>query len=287
MIPQYQHSVEASFIFWAENLLLASGQAYKNYSSPLYYSYDERLPANGLVSYASPFKQWVYDTSVPGATIAQYTGVSGSLTITGFLQDAHVDYQNGRLLLPNSVGTGASIGISYALKEFNFYLANETEENLVVDNKYYLNSRFGRTPTSGIRPYDIVTPAIFVNTLNAHNEPRALGGLRDTKVVMSMIVMAENQYQLNGVLSLYDDQKDKCIVQLSINDDPLDQWGDVKTGLYPSGYSYINLRNSRANSSNLLYINSVRSSKLSDALQVNPRLFVGIVDFELSSFRQL
>lgn len=285
MIPQFSNTSNISFLLWSENKLLTKGLAYNNYTSKLYYSRDQNASGNGLVAYASPFKQWVYDKSISGAQICE--SISGSISLSNGISGMRIDYENGRILLPISFGTGLNISGSYAFKDLNFYLANETEESLITSNKYYLNSRFKRPPTSGITPYVMATPAIFFNSLNSRQEDFALGGLYNSVDNVSLVVMAENVSILDSVFSIFRDTKNQCFVQLAYQNYPLDEFGNVKTGVYPTGYSYRDLSASLNFPGNLYYINSVRNSKLSDRVKASEGLFVGLIDIEISKVRQI
>ncbi len=68
-----------SYYQFLDNLILQNGQAYFNNSGQFYYQPDSRLPS-GYVAYASPFRSFVWDSGVSGATIIQ--------SVNGFFFDA-------------------------------------------------------------------------------------------------------------------------------------------------------------------------------------------------------
>lgn len=282
MKKQIINDCKASFSFWIENSILDEGQAYTNYTSKLFYNKDNRL-GTGYVSYSSPFKQWVYDQGVSGAFIC--SGISGSLNLGNGQSGLMVDYENGRIILPASFGTGLNITGSYAFKDFNVYLSNETEEKLLTNAKFYLNSRYDRSPTGAITPYEIVTPAIFINALSKEDSAFALGGEKQTKISMSTIIFSETMDNLDAVISFLTDKSEKSFAQINQSIDPLNPYGGVKTGLYPSGYNYKAIRSNAFTPGNLFYVESARGSKMSDSFKSNDRNFVGIVDFEITRER--
>jgi hypothetical protein len=281
MKNQFLSDVKASFFFWAENSLLNEASAYINYSSKLFYNKDSTF--YGYQSYSSPFKQWVYDKSVSGANIC--SGVYSSNIFLNKQSGIKIDYDNGRILVPSGYGTGLNLSGSYSFKEYNFYLSNETEEALLTTSKFYLNSRFNQQPTGAIDPYSFVTPAIFINSVSNENIPYALGGQKQTKISLSMIVFGETMDGIDEVISFYVDKKNKWIPFISKNLDPVNPFGDIKTGMYPSGYSYKEMTATAQNNKDFLYIESVRGSKLSDSFDTNEDNFVGIIDFQLSKER--
>jgi hypothetical protein len=281
MKNQFLSDAKASFLFWAENSLLNEASAYINYSSKLFYNKDLRF--NGYESYSSPFKQWVYDKSVSGANVC--SGVYFSNNFLNKQSGIKIDYDNGRVLIPSNYGTGLNLTGNYSFKEYNFYLSNETEEAILTTSKFYLNSRYDLNPTGAIEPYSFVTPAIFINALSNENSPYALGGQKQTKVSISMIVFSETMDGVDEVISFFVDKKNKWIPFVSKNLDPINPFGDVKTGMYPNGYNYKEMTLSAENLKDFLYIESVRGSKLSDSFKTNESNFVGIIDFQLTKER--
>jgi hypothetical protein len=279
---QIINDCKASFLFWVENSILDEGRAYTNYTSRLFYNKDNRLGAN-YVSYSSPFKQWVYDKGVSGAFVC--SGISGSLNLSNGQSGLMIDYENGRVILPASFGTGLNISGSYAFKDFNVYISNETEEKLLTSSKFYLNSRYDRNATGAIAPYDIVTPAIFFNALSKEDSPFALGGEKQTKISMSTVIFSETMDNLDAAISFLTDKSEKSFPQVNQSIDPLNPFGGIKTGVYPNGYNYKDIKNQNFTPGNLFYVESARGSKLSDNFKTNDKNFVGIVDFEITRER--
>lgn len=274
MKQQFDNNLGMSFYLWAENYLLDKGESYITKTSKLYYTPDRARP--GYVAYSAPYKQWVYDSGVSGAHVCE--AISGSFgTLTRGQSGLTFDYENGRILLSGSMGGSLNISGTYSIKEINFYTANETDDSLIVYGKYFENPRFVKSPTSGIQPYDLVVPAIFINSINSHNENFALGGMDNTKINMSVIVMAENLYQLNATLSLFRDAKNRVFPLIPIELDPLNEFGDLK-----SGYNYKSIMQQYGTPGNLCFIDSVQTSKLSDSAKVNAKLFVGFADVDVS-----
>ena len=91
----------------------------------------------------------------------------------------------------DSAADNLNLSGSYAVKDFNIYNTNETEESLVIENKFQNNTRFA-FPESGIAPYDFVTPAVFINNEYMENQPFAFGGEDKTIVSFKTVVFAEN-----------------------------------------------------------------------------------------------
>jgi hypothetical protein len=278
MIAQFSNLSSLSMYQFIQNEILTKGQAYITNTSQLYYDNDTRMPS-GYVSYASPFKQWVYDSGIAPVP----SGVSGSFgVINRGTSGLKFDFDNGRVLM-SGVGSDMTISGTYTFKELNFYLANSSEESVIVNEKYYLNARFSGTPTGPIPPYKITTPAIFVNQLNGNNKPFALGGIDESVVNFSLVVMAETMPQLDAVLSICRDTQYKYVPKLDPSDYPINEWGDLKNG---TGFAYANLMSTKGGAGNLYRIDRVMTTKLNtNRVDINETLFVGMVDLDLTFIR--
>lgn len=278
MKPQFQHEVTTSFMLWADNFLLRKGEAYTNYVSTLYPNTSDDRLSPGLVSYSSPHKQWVFDSSIEGANIPDGIYDNGTF-IPRDTEGLKLDFDNGRAILNDSFGS-AKDGVSgaYAVKDFNFYITNQTEEQLIIDSKFDVNDRF-KQDLGGIAPYKQVIPAIFVNSETSENEPYAFGGEDKTSTNIRCVVFAENTYQLDGALSIFNDAKNEVYTKLSFEDYPLNEFGDV------TGFNYKEL--SSKTKQQYFHIEEARVSKLSDRINKNidPTLFVGFIDFEVTNLR--
>ena len=279
MKPQYQHHLMTSFMLWFDHTLLQKGQAYSNKTGQLYHIEDSRLP-DSYKRFSSPYKQWVTDSSIVGDTNPKIpTGFMESGRDDGFV----FDFENGGIIYTgsNGPGTDAVITGEFAVKDFNIYLTNQTEEDIILDSKFSTNSRYNQTE-SGIQPYDQVVPAIFINTEFMRNQGMALGGEDKTTNTIKAVVLAEDSYQLDGVLSIFADTRHVNIQKIPFSGHPGTEYGDLKGG----SYNYLNL-SSTYESSNPYYIDDVSVSKLSDRAQqaVPGDLNVGFIDFEVATSR--
>ncbi len=278
MKAQYQHELMTSFLLWFDNQLLQKGEAYSNQTGVLCYSEDSRLPTS-FKSYSSSYKQWVTDSSVTGdinpIIPTSFNGFDRS-------DDLVFDFENGRVVetggnfQPDQVLTG-----TFAVKDFNVYFTNETEEDLVLENAFELNSRYGES-LSGIAPYDQVVPAVFLNCEYMRNQGFAFGGEDKTTNTVKGVVFAENSYQLDGVLSIFADSARKVIAKIPFSEYPSTEYGDLKGG----SYSYTDLSNTYLDT-NPYYIEDVTVSKFSEkTTSKTPKgLKIGFIDFEVCTSR--
>jgi len=303
MKPQFQHTLVTSFFLWFDNYIQYNGEAYKNKTGIFYSVTDDRLDSSYNI-YASPYKQFIFDSGLHTGVVDSQ-GTEGAIVIdriSGTRDDGSafeisrgtsglkIDYENGRVFFTgdnngNLPGNTQSLSGQFGVKDFNLYVTNQTEEDLVVE-KFKTNNRFGNLETSGVAPYDQVLPAVFITSESINNQPFAFGGLDVTQTNVKAIVMTTDLYCLDCVLSLAADAKKQSFVEVDFNDFPITEFGDIKTATYPTGYSYNQVETD--NTKELFHIEEVFVSKLSDRVKkkVNPDIFVGFIDFEIHKYRR-
>jgi hypothetical protein len=272
MKEQFVHTLTNSFMLWFDHFLLEKGEAFSNQTGIFYHSPDNFLD-DAYVPFSSPYKQFVADSSILGAILP--TGIAG---------DSHyIDYDNGRIVetgsnyTSNSVITGA-----FAVKDFNIYFTNETEDDLVVENKYELNSRIPTYDESGIAPYDQVVPAVFLSTATMKNEGLAFGGEESTTVRANAVVLSDDPYKLDGILSIFGDSHNEVFYPIPMSGHPMNEYGDLKN----NSYSYTTLSNTYSSNKPFL-VDNVTTSKLTDKARKSLAndLYVGFIDFDLKVHR--
>ena len=205
-----------------------------------------------------------------------------------FINTALLDFENGRIIETGLADypTGVTPTGTFAVKDFNVYLTNETEEDLILESKFKTNSRYGTDLNSGVKPYDQMTPAIFINNEVVTNAPFAFGGEDETRISIKAVVMAEDAYGLDGVLSIFADSARESITVIPFTGHPGTEYGDVDS-LMKSGYSYTDLTNTFDGAETKFYVNDVTVSKLSDKAkkQAIGDLKVGFIDFDVHQHR--
>lgn len=281
MKPVYQHELLTSFYLWFDSFLLRRGEAYDTFTTNFYYYSDERIQNKEV--FGSPYKQFVYDKSVSGASVMETISGNGTAYSRGD-NGLIFDYDNGRILMEDGFATGTNFSGSYSVKNFNTYISNQNEEQLILEGKYQTNSRYTRNLTY-ITPYDQVTPAAFLSLDRSNNQPFAYGGEDNTITNAKAVVFADNLYQLDGILSIFADSTQTIFPNIPFTGTPLNEYGDVKTVEYPDGYNYTGLCEQFKD--DVFMINDVTVSKFSDRASrvLEPSLYVGFIDFEIYKYR--
>ena len=277
MKPQYQHNVTTSFALWLDHYLLDKGEAYTNKTGRFYYYQDARLPSN-FKAFGTSYRQWVYDSSISGANVP--SGVFINSTFVPRSSSLKIDYLNGRVLATGTgVLTGASVTGSFAVKDFNIYLSNENEEDLIIENNAAADKKFPWTGVNYLPPYDQTLPAIYIMPDSFENSPFSFGGEDETRSMMRSIVFADDPYSLDGVLSIFADSKNRVFKQKDFANYPLNEYGDLKSPPFSFDDYYTN-----PDPSVELFIDDVTVSKFKDS-RGTARSYIGFMDFEIIKYR--
>ena len=274
MKEQFQHKLTTSFFLWFDNFLLKKGEAFSN-KTGTFFNYSDTLLDSDYTPYGSPYKQWVTDSSISGATIPTGVFIDGSFS--GRNNGVVLYFSNGIALVSGSV-TDSTITGEFAVKDFSVYLTNDTEDDLIVENKYVVNSRLPSGPDTYIAPYDDVVPAVFLSTSVSENKPFAFGGMENTNIHANAVVLAEDTYQLDGVLSIFMDSVNESFTPIPMSGYPITELGDLKGDTY----SYTDAISPYSDEEKFI-VNKVRVSKLTDRTRKNlaNELYIGFIDFDL------
>jgi hypothetical protein len=278
MKATYITNLMSSFYLWLDHEILTRGEAFINYSGKLYNSPDPNFPTNSV--YSAPFRQWVYDSSVPNANIPSGVFVNGNYLNRG-TSGLNMDFNKGRVILNSGINSN-NITTSYSLKEYNIYYTDEREEKLLFEKAYNVTPKVTQV-TGGLGYLDTPYPCIFIKHRMGENIPFAFGGEESTETMIRCIILASNSFSLDGLISILSDSARKVFPVFSSEDFPFNYFGDFKLS---NNFNYSNLcKNQQSNS--LVYIDRVTVSKLDeiDNAKINKKCVAAIVDFELSDLR--
>jgi len=277
MKSQHQHKVVTSFMLWFDHYLLNKGEAYHNETGQYFNYSDTRIPSSYEV-FGSPYKQFVYNSSITGANIPSGVYVNG---VWKDRDDGIIfDFDNGRIMSTGLLSSDIITG-SFGVKDVNVYSVNANEEDLIVEKKYSSTAEFPQNNT-WIPPYDFTVPAVFINAETFQNKPFAFGGEDTTSSFIKGVVIADNPYILDGVLSIFSDSFNEAFKLLPFEAYPVNEYGDLKST--PS-FNYTGF--AAASGEGLLFINNVVTSKLTDRAKASleTNLFIGFLDFEVATQR--
>jgi hypothetical protein len=273
MKRDFIHDLYSSFTLWFDHELLTKGEAFSNTTSKLYKVTDDNFEAYNV--YGSPFKQWVYDSSVPGVQIPSGVMVNGSFKARG-VSGLVLDFQNGRAIFASGQNNWNVTG-SYSVKDFNIYTTTKSDVELLVETKYLVNPAMPQVVT-GLPSDKLVAPCVFLKVKGFRNEPFAFGGQDNTVVNIRAVILSDDEFKLNGVGNIFVDAAQRSFIVMTGT--PLNRYNDIKNGYY----NYTGSVNSSFAIENLAYLETVSFTKLNQPAVPNrfPDLFIGFLDFSIN-----
>lgn len=278
MKTQYDQKLIPSFYLWLEDSLLTYGQAYLSDTQTFHYAETNDRPY-GYLSYFSEDRQFV----AMGEDVPNYVTINGSQVtqnITGTTKLV-IDYNKGRVLVSENVGTSATISGDFDKKEVNIYLTNETQEDFIVNSEFYVSGQpyLEVVGQMGKRRYTL--PAIFITNDNSTNTPFAMGGLETTNHRINVTIMSDSLYEVEAVGSLFRDCARRCFKQIPYESFPYGRWGALK--YYP--YTYTGL--TAASGSDPVFVENVNVYRFSDSAKSKlPKdLHIRVAEFDVSNAR--
>ena len=283
MKSQFDNRVMSNFFMWFDHTLLKKGEAFTNHDSNLY---SVNSLYQGYSTYGSPFKQFVSDASIPGANIINQVYINGVATNRNNNGFVAINYGMGQTYFSAPVNTTVTpLSGRYAVKDFNVYLTNDVEEKLLFETQFSLSPRTTQSPT-GLPPESLTYPAVFLKNNGGHNEPFAFGGLDKTIFNIRAIVLADSQYNLDAVSSVFRDTSKTFVPLVEEANMPYNSLGDLKNGIV---YNFDSLTSSLLESGRIfvdnVYVSKIGGLSFVQKTNLNPDVFSLIMDFELEHIR--
>lgn len=285
MKVQTSHFVLASVKGWAEHTLLVKGEAFTNFTGRFY---DVADTWNGYYTYASPFQPLVADASIPNSIIMSGIYLDNTYIVPGQSGLIDIDFEKGQLYFSSGLGSNAQNRLSgnFSVAEFNVKTTNEPEESLLFETKYQLKPKTDQT-LSGLGPNDVTFPVIYIKNFGGRSDPFAFGGLDKQISNIRFIVLADSQFAIDGVNSIFKDKARTLIPLLTgINEMPFNNYGGYANGIY----NYNVLTTGKTYQSNSLWVDNVDVSSLpgtayAEIRKLNPFVFVSIVDLTICNYK--
>tara|TARA_R100000808_G_C2152931_1_gene162727 strand:+ start:3980 stop:4843 length:864 start_codon:yes stop_codon:yes gene_type:complete len=283
MRAQYDNTLMSSFYLWFDHELLTRGEAFTNFGS---FFYDVNSLFQGYNTYGSPFKQFVSDSSVPNANIINNVVLNGAANNRGVNNFAAINYDQGQVYFTSPVtNPNTTLSGNYAVKDFNIFITNDLEEELLFETNFALNNRTNATAT-GLPPNAKTYPAIFLKNNGSRNEPFEFGGGDMTYIDVRAIVLSDSQFKLDAVASIFRDRGKTIIPIIPESNMPFNSLGDFAGNIQ---YNYNTLTANTPPESGVfvenVFVSKIGGLSYSQKTNLNPEVFSMIVDFELQDFR--
>jgi len=239
MKAQFDNQVISSFALWFEHYLLKDGEAFTNVSgaNALFYDISDTWSITGYNVYSAPFKQFVYDSSIPGATIITGVTIKDTSNISTSYQINSqellgINYAEGQAFIKNSALTNvSSVSGNYAMKQFAVKITDEPDEKLLFETKYSSNPKYPQAQSTGNFEDQEAFPIIYIKRNGSYNEPVAFGGHDFTTIDIRAIVLADNQFNLDAVCSIFRDKSRDNFYLFQNNEYPFNYIGSLKNGV--------------------------------------------------------
>ena len=283
MKPQFDNQVMSSFMLWFDPTLLNKGEAYQNTTGQFYSVSDDYF---GYETYASSYSQFVSDASITGATIP--TGLYAGNTLVNVGEGGSdglyaIDYGNGRSYWSGT--QSSNVTGSFAIKDFNVYLTSRTEDEILFQSQYTNRNKISSVVPTGLEPDTLTYPVVYIKNDGSTNEPFAFGGQDNTIVSIRAIVIADSQFDIDAIGSLFRDRRFDQIGLLEASEMPFNQFGYYRN----SQYNYTGIVNGKG-SAEQLYVEDVNVSRFDRVLEnevrkFNPNVYSTLIDFEVTKIR--
>jgi hypothetical protein len=285
MKPQLENKVMSSLLLYIDNVLMTKGEAFNNLNTKFF-----KIPSRyqSFDCYSAPFKQFVEDSSISGASIMSGITVNGSAYTGAY----HINYREGQIYFPlGAVSSSANVSGIYSIKEFNTYLTNSLEEEILFESKINYRPKFAQTFT-GVGGNVETYPAIFIKNNGYTYKPFAFGGMENMLFNARMIIMGDSQFNVDAATSILMESFNKYIPLVSNSELPFNALGashfnDGQSGQNKPGYNYNSLISGKIDQNSLFIkeVDCIRSipSKDKDSVDkhANRDLYSSIVDYTL------
>ncbi len=275
MNPTIDSLIIPSVSLWLDNLLIEKNGGFSNTTGIL-----KKVPSpiEGFSVWASPDRQWVYDSSITGAQIP--TGVTKNSVLTPRSSTLKLDFLQGAVYMPtNTTGTVSAI---YSKKEINIYISEESLDTILFEKKYSDYPTTTSFDPSNIT--DFVYPCIILKTSTADNETLDFAGNVSTKFYVRLILLTNSTYLYQTACGVIRDQKETHIPIFNSSELPFNEYGDLKTG----SFDYSNQRSIiQQDAGRLAYLKDVSISPFPYALikEMGIITFASFIDLDLEILR--
>lgn len=279
----FDHDLLSSLYLWFDDRLNYFAEAYQPSITHTFEYVDTLDVPSNYHAYYSPYRQLV--------SASDKVAVNSFVTIGGVnvvdKNGIYIDYNNGRVLVDTSIyGTSKTLVITgdFAYKTVNTYITDETEENVILNSDFIISpvNQTYLQQNGGFSDKIYTVPAVFITLSNSINEPFAFGGLDNTIANLRAVIVADSNYTLDGVLSMFRDAARTCVPLIDFEDFPFGEFSHIKT--HP--YKYVDLSNA---STSKCCVDEVRASKLTDRsrekITGSKDYKIGFLDFQVSKPR--
>jgi len=196
---QLDNLLVSSFMLFLDHEIQRQGQAYSNKSGLFY---PEQSDTFGLTTYSCSYVQLCNDTSITGANIMSGVYLNGTYVSIGQSGLEAINHYDGDVHFTQALPKNTIVSGNFAVKDFNVYLADGPDYNVLLDTKYVSNPKYAQQAT-GISLGDKVMPAVFLIPKEQEAKDLAFAGLDDNSIKIRAMVVCQNAYQRIAVCNIF------------------------------------------------------------------------------------
>ena len=272
---QEDNLIASSFLLYLDNVICNEGKGYRNINTNLY---PVNNLYNNLYAYGLPFKQAVADSSVFGAKILSGIYIDNSFKTIGQNNITGINHYEGQVYFTAPINASSLKG-EYAIKDFNIYFTNKSEEHLIFEESIKVRPKTYQS-AAALDPSHNTIPAIFIKNIGGGANPFAFGGVKKLTTEIRCVVITDNLYDLDALCSLLKEKSNNYV--------PIIDPSDLKVSnlnSFPSGY--FNYSQLSSNSNKSVYIDNIYISKNTNinTERISKGLHSAFIDFILSNIK--
>lgn len=295
MVSNYSNQLNASFRLWLDNRLASNG-GFQNISGQLFPTTDANYSQYSIAG--SPFRQWIGDSSVSGATICSQINYSGGFYTNGVWNENEnfwntdptlwngntgqltIDFERGRVV--SNYSLAEPITTSYSIKNWNLYFNYLDEPSLLLQTAFQLQSPIYQQ-TGALNYFDEPFPCVYIQNKYQENIPFLFGGSDLSKNEISLVLITNNSFDLDSTISILANASKTYFSLIPVDQLPYDSLGGLKNATY----NYRELC-SQQPASQLVYIKQVKTSKFNQTLnkELGKNIRGAFIDFVVEFSRQ-
>lgn len=287
MLSQFNNVLLNSFYLWFQNKLTDSSvKAYATNQANVFTYVGAADSAGSWLSYQGKYRQLVPDENVDVPNSGVFVD---DAFFSGDTSSFYIDYDQGRIITPVGLGTSLEIEANSTVAEVNTYFTNDDPVNLLLHNDFVVagspDDPYLYTKTDLLDDKVYMVPACFISMEDTNNKPLCFGGEETTTTRVRVFVVAQDNFTLDGILSVFADTVRGMITHIPDDEFPFGAFFSIKD--FP--YNYDTLADSQPNmAANHSFIADVACSKINNnrmAVDVDKTYSLGFMDFDLETHR--
>lgn len=273
MKKQFIHKFSTSYLLWFENFLNKKGEVYTSKEIEFKYSGPSSFYV-GVDEWQSSYESIIYDSSLKNAVVTPEILYDGGFS-------ARIQFVGGNILCRPMHKN--NIKLLCSPQECSVAFSNLTEGEIITN--VIEEALEKRKKKKNI----FLTPKIVLCIDDFTNDPFAFGGMVNSKIACKAVIFSQDQYFLDGVLSIFNDSKDEIFAEIDDENYPLNEMGCLKEKFIKLGeFSYDKVsKESLQNKNNVFYVDNVFCSKSNDKIsrEATANLYIGFIEFDISCER--